>query len=35
MDSGPLFQRPKRGLYLAYDHARDEGPYGSFVRHFS
>ena len=35
MDSGALFQRPKRGLYVAYDHARDEGAYASFARHFS
>jgi hypothetical protein len=31
----PLFQRPKRGLYVAYDHARDGAPYASFARHFS
>lgn len=31
----PLFQRPKRGLYIAYDHGRDGAPYASFARHFS
>jgi hypothetical protein len=35
MDSGPLFQRPKRGLYVAYDHVLDGAAYASFVRNFS
>lgn len=35
MDSGALFQRNKRGLYVAYDHGRDENAYASFSLHFS
>lgn len=31
MDSGPLFQRPKRRLYVAYDHLRDSPRYERFL----
>jgi hypothetical protein len=34
MESGALFQQKRRGLYVAYDHARDAAPYASFARHF-
>ena len=30
-----MFQRKKRGFYIAYDHVRDAAPFASFARHFA
>jgi hypothetical protein len=35
MDSGALFQRKKRKVYVAYDHHADGGYYERFQKHFA